>query len=275
MKIGIISDLHIDSNNRRLQHDYKYVPMLSEMMADRHLDVMLIAGDISSDYQLSHDFLKELQDQSGKPAFFVPGNHEFWQPPESSTDAHDIFNYFLKQEENLVGQVRHLNEDWALVGSPGWYDYGYGNHEQFSLEDFERKKYRFAHWNDKRFVHWRQSDREVSRWMKEQLIADLESVKDKKIILMTHVATHPRFVVPLPHKLYDYVNAFLGARSYESLYRDYDVRYNIMGHVHWQQTLISRRVKHMMACLGTRKQWMNRLDPKTEIENTLMSFHIN
>ena len=103
MKIGIISDLHIDSNNRRLQHDYKYVPMLSEMMADRHLDVMLIAGDISSDYQLSHDFLKELQDQSGRPAFFVPGNHEFWQPPESSTDAHHIFNYFLM----IHGFIRH------------------------------------------------------------------------------------------------------------------------------------------------------------------------
>lgn len=275
MKIGLLSDLHIDSNNRRLEKNYLYAPMLASLIEQRQIELMLIAGDISSDYRLSQDFLKALQDEAGIPVYFVPGNHEFWQKTESSQRAEDIFEFFLQQEENLVGQPRIIKEGWALVGSPSWYDYGYGDHDKFSIEEFERGKYRYAKWNDKKYVNWGQSDQEVSQWMKDLLEEDLKCVQNYNIIMMTHVATHPRFVVPLPHKLYDYMNAYLGARSYESLYHDFPVRYNIMGHVHWNQNIYSKGVHHLMACLGNRKQWLNKTDPLAEMENRLLSFQIN
>lgn len=275
MKIGVISDLHMDRNNQRMGIDHDYAKILSQIARYRQLDLLLIAGDVSNDYRLSQDFLKALQDEWGKAICFVAGNHEFWQEETSSLHAEDIFDFYLQQDENLVGRPYHINDEWAVCGSPSWYDYGYGDQKRFTLADFQRKTYRFAEWNDRRFVYWSADDRAISQWMKDQLQADLQAVGDKKIILMTHVATHPRFVVPLPHKLYDYVNAFLGAKSYEDLWRQDDrVKYNIMGHVHWRLRLADQGVNHIMSCLGNRKRWLNKTDPYTEIENTLISFRI-
>lgn len=274
MKIAVISDLHFDRNNKRMGQNFDYAAILGQILKERQVDLLLLAGDLSNDYRKSQDFLKVLADLTAIPIRFVAGNHEFWQEAESSVQAPEILDYFLQQEENLINRPYILNDDWAVCGSAGWYDYGYGDFERFNLSDFERKKYRWAEWNDRRYVRWRQSDRQVSQWMKEQLQADLESVGDRKVILMTHVVNHPRFVVPLPHRLYDYINAYLGAKSYESLWQDYPVKYNIMGHVHWRQVLTERGVHHIMACLGNRRKWLNPTDPFTEIENSLMSFRI-
>src|SRR5699024_2587836 len=177
------------------------------------------------------------------------------------------------REETLIAKPRILSDDWAVVGTAGWYDYGYGDQKHYSLEQFEKKQYRFAYWNDAHYIHWGKSDQEVAAEMLEQLEKDLQSVGSRQIILVTHVATHPEFVVPLPNKIYNYFNAFLGSSSYEKLYRDYPIRYSIMGHVHLRKILKENDTTFVCACLGSKKHWTVK-DARKELERTLVTIDI-
>lgn len=276
MKLAIIADLHIDRNARRLKPGDTYSELLSQVVQEARADALLIAGDVMNDYLGVDNFIKKVTDNLDIPVWFVPGNHDLWQmDEENKTSAFTILDYFKKQPYNLVGNPQLLGDEYALVGNGGWYDYGYGDSNQYSEEDFEKKQYRFANWNDVNYINFEGvSDKEVSQMMLDELIADLEKVKDKKIILMTHIATHKGFVVPLPNKLYDYVNAFLGATSYEHLYKDYNVVYNIMAHVHLRHTLHEEGTTHIMASLGNSRQWINKENPYMEIKNTLYTLDI-
>lgn len=274
MKVGIISDLHIDRNEGVLREGESFAQLLSELVKERHVELLLIAGDVSNHYQQTQEFLCQVHKRTGTPIRFVPGNHDYWAKDHEWTDTNHIERFFQEQEESLIGNPYEINEEWAVVGSPGWYDYGYGNHSVYTVEDFERKKYKFASWNDRHYVNWQKSDQEVSQEMLKQLRQDLNKVQDKKIILMTHVATHKEFTVPLPHRIYDYANAFLGAKSYETLYEEFSsIAYSVMGHVHFRKTHEENNVKYISACLGNKKHWRVK-DAKKQLERTLVTIEI-
>lgn len=274
--LGVISDLHIDNNARNLQKGETFEVLLANLLIEREVDTLLMAGDVSNNYLKTQAFIEEVEDRSGVEILFVPGNHDFWQKEPTEGQAWDIYDFFQKQSQSLIAKPRHLSDEWAIVGNPGWYDYEYADLEKYDLDELAKRRLRFGDWNDKHYVNFGESDRTVSRKMKEQLEQDLKSVGDKKIILMTHVATHSQFVVPTPHRLYSYMNAFLGAKSYEELYKNkgYDIQYNIMGHVHFQQRYYSDQCLHMMACLGNRRHWLNKDNVKAELSNALLTFTI-
>lgn len=272
MKIGVLSDLHIDTNRKKLKENETYAEILIKQIKHQKIDVLLLAGDISSDYLESQKFLDEVTQKSGIPILFVPGNHDFWSIKNGETDTKKIYQFFKNQPNNLVDQPYILNDDWAIVGNPGWYDYGYGDQSKYTEEEFNEMKLRFGMWQDKRYVHWGKENKQVAQWMLGQLESDLQSVGERKIILMTHVVTHPRFVVPLPHKIYDYFNAFLGSSSYEKLYQKYPIAYSVMGHVHFRKTLVDNQINYICACLGGSKHWLTK-DPEAEIVNALLTFH--
>lgn len=274
MRIGTLSDLHIDRNEWDMQSDETLLKLLAGMIKSKSIDLMLIAGDISNHYLQSHAFLEELTELSQIPVKFVPGNHDYWAKDHDLSDTPQVDRFFNKQAYSLVGKPYEINSEWAVVGTPGWYDYGYGNHEKYSEEQFEKKKYGFASWNDLHFVNWNQSDREVSQAMLKQLYLDLDKVKDKKIILMTHIATHQDFVVPLPHRIYNYANAFLGAKAYETVYDDYEsIKYSIMGHVHFRKVVQDAKRIYISSCLGSSKHWTDKR-LKNQLEKSLVTFNI-
>ena len=55
MKIGTISDLHIDRHPKLKPESY--LNILAEVVNERKLDILLIAGDISNDYKMSYQLL--------------------------------------------------------------------------------------------------------------------------------------------------------------------------------------------------------------------------
>lgn len=273
MRIGTVSDLHIDRNSDYTDDDL--ISTFSEVIQNQKIDMLLIAGDISNHYLKTNAFLKNIEDRSGIPVIFVPGNHDYWARDHYLKDTNRIDDFFNKQTYSLVGNPRSLNSDWAVVGSPGWYDYGYGNTDLYDEKAFARKQYGFASWNDKHYVNWGRSDQEVSSEMLSQLYEDLESVKNKNIILMTHIATHSEFVMPLPHRVYNYANAFLGAKTYESIYADFPtIRYSIMGHVHFRKIINEGNKTFISACVGNHKHWKVK-DFKAQLKKSLVSFDIN
>jgi len=274
MRIGALSDLHIDRNVWEMDAEETTLSILTDIVKEKAVDVLLIAGDISNHYQKSHAFLEELAEASQVPVKFVPGNHDYWAKEHNVTDSHRINDFFNKQTYSLVGSPYALSEDWAVVGTPGWYDYGYADQDKYSEAQFEKKKYGFASWNDLHFVNWGQKDKQVSQAMLDQLYEDLHAVKDKKIILMTHVATHPEFVVPLPHRIYNFANAYLGAKRYEAVYDDFDsIKYSIMGHVHFRKVIRDAGRTFISPCLGSSKHWTDKR-LRNQLEKSLVTFDL-
>ena len=273
MKIGVLSDLHIDTNQKKLTGEETFSEIVSKQISQQQIDLMLIAGDISSDYLVSQQFLDEVTNKSGIPVLFVPGNHDFWSIKNGETDTKKIYRFFKNQTNSLLNKPYILNDEWAIVGNGGWYDHGYGDQTKYTQAEFNEMKLRFGTWQDKRYVHWGEENRETAQWMLNKIESDLQSVGERKIILMTHVVTHPKFVVSLPHKIYDYFNAFLGSSSYEKLYQTYPIAYSIMGHVHYRKTLVDNQVNYICACLGGSKHWLTK-DPTAEISKAIVVFQL-
>ncbi|AEB29064.1 mannose PTS, EII [Carnobacterium sp. 17-4] len=273
MKIGVLSDLHIDTNKKKLNGTETFANIIVKQINHQNIDVLLIAGDISSDYLVSQQFIDEVTDKSGIPILFVPGNHDFWSLRNGETDTKKIYRFFENQPDSLLNKPYILNDEWAVVGNGGWYDYGYANQGKYTKSEFDDMKLRVGVWQDKRYVHWGEGNKQVAQWMLDKLEADLQSVGNRKVILMTHVVTHPKFVVSLPHKIYDYFNAFLGSSSYEKLYKNYPIVYSIMGHVHFRKTLVEDQVNYICACLGGSKHWLTK-DPEAEVVNALLTFQL-
>ncbi|EXJ23549.1 putative phosphohydrolase [Alkalibacterium sp. AK22] len=264
--------MHIDRNEVFVGPELER--MLGDILKRKAVDLLLIAGDISNHYLKTHDFIRKLEQVSQIPVLFVPGNHDYWSRDHSVKDTNRIADFFNRQSYSLAGQPRVLTDCFAVVGTPGWYDYGYADHSIYSQQDFEKKQYGFASWNDRHYVNWGRSDQTVSQEMLEQLHKDLQSVQHRRIILMTHVATHKAFVMPLPHRVYNYANAFLGAKAYEALYEQYSaIDYSIMGHVHFRKVLRDEQRTYISACVGNHKHWRIK-DIGTQIENSLLTFDI-
>ena len=274
MRIGTISDLHIDRNSYYLNEGETFEKSLSALIKEKAIDLLLIAGDVSNHYLETDAFIKNTSKKSDVPILFVPGNHDYWAKDHGITDTAEVDAFFKKQKYSLVNRPYIINDKWAVVGTPGWYDYGYANHEMYTKEKFEKKQYSFATWNDKHYVDWGMTDQEVSQLMLEQLTSDIKKVGQRQVILMTHVATHPEFVIPLPHRVYNYANAFLGAKSYEQLYKQFpSITYSIMGHVHLRKIVQKKDRTYLTACLGNFRHWKNK-EIDSQLRKSLLTFDL-
>lgn len=273
MKVGVISDLHIDTNQKTIPEGERFSAMLAQELTEQQVDLLLLAGDVSSDYQLTQDFLDALTAAADCQVLFVPGNHDFWSRKNGQEDTLGIYNFFKNKPESVLEKPYIIDDNWAVVGNSGWYDYGYADVDQYTKEEFDQMKYRVGAWNDKYYVHWPLDNQAVAQTMLDKIEADMEAVGDRKIILMTHVATHPQFVVQLPHRIYDFFNAYLGSSSYEWLYGAYPIKYSIMGHVHFRKTLRDAERTYISACLGNKKHWQSK-DLQEEIKRVLVTFEL-
>ena len=73
MRVGLISDLHIDINK-----DYPIVELTAETAAEQMTDVLVIAGDISETQNQTLQAIERLQSLCEFPVYYVPGNHDMW-----------------------------------------------------------------------------------------------------------------------------------------------------------------------------------------------------
>ncbi len=270
MKIGVISDLHID---RGKVDPKKYETILAEEVRRRCLDFLLIAGDVSSHYTMTADFLKALSELTDAEILFVPGNHDYWLGDKDKKTTREVYEFYKNMPESLLETPYVINEDWAIVGHSGWYDYTYAD-ERFSIEKLSRGKFYGGTWQDKLKIDWQLHDREMSRIFADKVEEDMKKVKDRNIILMTHVVTHRRYAVPMPHRLFDYFNAFIGTSDFDALYKNYPIKYSIMGHVHFRHQFRQDELTYICACLGYPREWRTD-DIETEIRNTLQVMEIS
>ena len=269
MKIGAISDLHIDRHPKlNAQH---YLDTLVDVVIKREIELLVIAGDISNDYRQVIQFINDLKEKLNIPILFVPGNHDLWSDGTDKS-SQEIFDIYTQQDACLIKQPYIIDDEWAIVGHTGWYDYAFAN-GKFSLEKLERGKHYGATWQDKVRMDCDMTDKALSLQAAQQVEADIERVGTRKMILVTHIVTHPAFVVPTPHRIFDFFNAYIGTKYFNYIYDSYNIQYSIMGHVHFRKTLTEKSVHYLCPCLGYQRQW--RTDNiSQEINHALMDFTI-
>lgn len=256
MKIGFISDLHVDRNVEKSSQDY--LNMLKRIILENKLEMLVIGGDISNYYSTTIKFVEDLQNQAEIPVYFIPGNHDFWEEKDATKDTRGIYEIYKEHPQSLIESPLQLNEKYTLVGHPGWYNHAVYNKEQFSPEEVEKGKFRWAYWQDKLRLDWKMTDQEVSRYFSNVIKKDLEQVTTENIILQTHVVTIPEFTMPMPHRTFDFFNAFIATDDLKNVHNEYPISHQIMGHVHFREKVKRENTEFISNSLGYRREWWSK-----------------
>ena len=89
-------------------------------------------------------------------------------------------------------------------------------------------------WQDKERISWGISDQNLSEIAAEQVKKEILEVGNRRVILVTHVVTHPDFIVPMPHRIFDFIMHLLG-QVISILCMRCSIYHSIMGHVHFEK----------------------------------------
>lgn len=251
MRVGIISDLHVDENEKAGK---PVVETLLRVIGNSGVDAVLIAGDVSNDYRETLAFFNTIERESGISCYHVPGNHDLWNEAHPHKNAWDIYHELLSFKGNLANGPVELPGGWVLLGDVGWYDYSFGGKE-ISREEFDKMQFEGRIWQDKIKAIWDRSTLEMHQYFLDKLEAQLKRWQHHKLILMTHVVPHPAFTVQKPNAMWRYLNAFLGSTAYGSLAQQYQVEYAVFGHVHYRMTKTIDGTTYACRCLGTYDEW--------------------
>lgn len=262
MKIGIISDIHLDINK-----EYPVLEVLAETLQKEECSGLILAGDVSSRAYTTLELLEKIRNRIKMPLWFVPGNHDMWDDENRFRDAWHIYDEYKNTEGCLCGKAEDIGENRILTGSVGWYDYSFGD-PRFSEEEFNSKKRNGRTWQDSIFAHWGKSDREVCLYCLEELKNAVRGNENKEITAVTHMLAIPEFTVSTEKKDWDFFNAFLGSRVYGDFFEKAGIRRSITGHVHHRQTLNRGDTIHQCACLGYYSEW-NTDDVEREINDAM------
>ncbi|MCZ6603406.1 MAG: metallophosphoesterase [Planctomycetota bacterium] len=236
MRIAITADLHWGSKE---QGDASTRTLIRDLR-EEDPDVLILAGDIGSGRQETiHQCLDLFSDFSAR-LLFVAGNHDIWT---TDGDSEQIFRETLPEIGKEHG-FHYLEgcpvtiDGVGIAGTMGWYDYSLRDESLgIDLVHYERKYLRrVASWNDRRFVRWRFSDRELTDLLVEQLRSTLAALSGdaKEIVVVTHHLPFAELVVRYPeHRAWAFANAYLGSvRLGEVLLEFPRVRHHFCGHSH-------------------------------------------
>lgn len=271
MRIGFISDLHIDRNVEvPAEH---YLKLLLQNMKAQQLEMLVIGGDISNHFTTTLHFVEQLQNQAEIPVHFIPGNHDLWEEKDAKKDTRGIYQLYKEHPQSLIEKPLQLNDDYTLVGHPGWYNHAVYNQEKFSPEEVEHGKFRWAYWQDKLRMDWEMSDQEVSKYFTTIIEQDLEKVTTDHIILQTHVVTVPEFTIPMPHRTFDFFNAFMATNDLKHVHKEYPITHQLMGHVHFRAKIARDETEFITNSLGYRREWRSK-DLNEEIKKSLVILEV-
>ena len=263
MKLGIISDIHLDTNE-----DYPVMDVLSDKLHEENCNGLILAGDISDTAVNTFKMVDDIRKKLGMPLWFVPGNHDMWDPDHKFNDTWEIYNEYRQMNDCLCGKTVEVGDLGILTGSLGWYDYSFADNEKFTLEDFQRKNNYGRTWQDSRFVRWNKDDITVCNEMLDEMKAPIAENQGKRITAVTHMLGIPEFSVVPPVDIWDYFNAFLGSSVYGDYYEKNGVDCAIMGHVHHRQKIVKNGVDYRCACLGYHTEWTTK-DTVKEVTESL------
>jgi putative phosphoesterase len=270
LKVGILSDLHVD-----LDHHIcgKILQGLKTAVNDNDVEIMIIAGDVANDFEVTLGFLRDLEREADVRCLFVPGNHDIWNEKHPDKNGWDTYEAMQSFAGNLANGPVALPGNWIVIGDLGWYDYSFGSPE-YSASDFDRMQIKGRLWQDKVKAVWGKSTIEMHQYFYRKLELQLEAQKNKNIILVTHVVPIIDFTVQPPNQIWRYLNAFLGSRQYGKMALNFSVKYSICGHVHYRRQKSVHDTTFICNCLNYASQWVDNDDPALEVQRALKTIEI-
>lgn len=268
MKISILSDIHVD---KQYVESDPIEKALIKVLNEEKPEYLILAGDVADNYAKTLEILNYIEKNTNTKILFVPGNHDLWNKENGIKNTNEIYLKLKEFKGNLTNGPVIIN-DWAIVGDVGWYDYSFA-HEKYTLEELSRGNDFNRHWKDKKFINWEKDDITVTQQFKNKLNSQIDNLKDKNIILVTHVVTHENFTVK-DRDMWEYFNAYLGTKNYDDLYKKDNVKYVVMGHVHYRRKIMKDETLFICNCLNYRNQWFHSKDAYTEIKRAIATIKI-
>ena len=271
MKLGILSDIHVDLEGSDPQ---KLLQGFVAAIEENQVDTMIIAGDVANDFEVTLDFLHQLEETAKIRCLFVPGNHDIWNEKHPAKTAWDTYRGLEAFAGNLARGPVNLTDQWVVIGDLGWYDYSFGSPD-YTTDEYDRMQINDRLWQDKIKAVWGKSTIQMHQYFYNKLEKQLADHPHKQIILVTHVLPIIDFTVQPPDAMWNYLNAFLGSRQYGELALKYAVRYSISGHVHYRRQVKYENTTFICNCLNYASQWLDNDDPVVEVQKAFKTIEIN
>ena len=272
MKIGILSDIHVDIN---FSDTDRVTPSIIKYIRDNSLDMMIIAGDVASNYELTLGSLKAIEEKGKIPCLFVPGNHDIWIENYPEKTSWEIYELLKSYSHNLANGPHEIDKDWVVIGDLGWYDFSFGD-KKYSFKDFTLMKYEERVWQDSIKAVWGRSTLDMHKYFLEKLENQLKMYQNKNIIVVTHVLPVLDFTVQPPSLMWEYMNAFLGSSEYGELISRYpNVKYAVSGHVHYRKRKKINETEFICNCLGYQSEWYENDDADIEVDRSMITIEID
>ncbi|KRN01635.1 phosphohydrolase [Levilactobacillus senmaizukei DSM 21775 = NBRC 103853] len=249
MRVGLISDLHLDINRISIEAAVK---IQADFLKRQQIDLYLIAGDISNYFDQSLAFVRRLQQAiSPRQVRFIAGNHDMLHDRSyAELEAPEDITYLHNQFIDLPGT------DWRVIGNNGWYDYQFAD----NLVGRNFLTWKRAFWVDAA-IEQPMSDPERMDRVLEQTTDQLEAAKtaEKRILYMTHFAPRRDFIrYTDDDRFWNMANALMGSPRLGPLLESYGVEYVLFGHLHAHRApLIRGNTEYDNPALGYRKRQVN------------------
>jgi Icc-related predicted phosphoesterase len=241
MRLALTSDLHVE-------HHPEVVALIVERVRAIAPDVLVIAGDVSSQLATLEAALAELR-RAAPRLVFVPGNHDLWMlsgtPSSRARYEHEIPALCARAGVDVVGGEPIEIDGVAFVGVTGWYDYSLRNRaldDTFTLADYRRGAWGRLRWNDKLRISWpgddgaELDDPAICDAQVRSLERQLAAVGARPTVVVTHHLPVAELVTSRGEPPWDFINGFMGsARLGEAMRRAPGVRLGVCGHTHFRK----------------------------------------
>lgn len=231
MKIGVISDLHVDYNRLTFGEVYNKI---EETIRKNGLDAFFICGDLTNSKEKTHQWLVELNyylsTEGLCTVYYIQGNHD---------EYGSEYKEFDEYTNNLNHKVLPLTlgeKTINVIGWSGWYDYSFVEKEiHFDAESY-LKDFKHRYWSDAHYILRDCTDKEYYakeyKWLKESLTKLKDESPEIPTVLLTHFVPSEKGVIRKGDYIWDTCNAFMGSRHSGSLMEEYNVNHVFFGHTH-------------------------------------------
>lgn len=249
-RLAVMTDIHLDTNSLTLKRDL--YPDLLASLSRVSYDILLLTGDLSNSSRTSVNILNRLQEDTGKPVLFIPGNHDVTKHGKSSWDS---YNLLKEHKSSLIDKPYLINDNHVIIGDMGWYDYSYAPDTISKQVIKQRKK---SLWDDAKYVKWEMEDEEVLCLILNKLRLQLEEHRNKTIIFVNHFIPFNDFVTYSTDGEWNLCNAFMGSKKIGELINEYsNIKYVLFGHTHRRFGLIQDYKDKTFLCnpVGYSHEW--------------------
>ncbi len=277
MRIGFVSDLHIDFNRK-----VNFIDVLKQLVDDEQLDELIIMGDTANGVKRDLTFYSKLKASLNIPFKTLVGNHDIYVDHARSKDFKEVQAESGDAYRQLDGLDTSLTTNplitkrWVITGINGWYDYTFA--KNFDEKNGQKLANNFVNkhlWPDQRYINGGQVDYNRDKnWVTDQIFKWQSQInqlntKGKKVLVASHMLPTKRLTRSRSIPFYDRFLYPLGSERYRELFEQNTVQVSLSGHSHMPTHLIYHDIKYVNLSLGYQFQWHNPSDPLKELKRVM------